>query len=450
MTETRHSIVERPHERGSALIAVLLLLLMMSALAAALSVSGQTETLITRNQQAEAQAQAAAEAGLNHATELVTTYIFEWKANGFGAAEEAIDFILFGPDQNSGTEDDGSLDEQAGISAAEAIPLGTQLSITDGIDARHEAFVMDDDATAPDEDGDLLHDVNQTLVIRATGYARDNTKVVLEALIVPLALPAVVTNGDLTISGNVAIMGTAGSVHSNGDLTISGSVEVTGTATASGDYDGTDDIVGSGGNPPFPIPGISAADYLSYADFILTSTGTMTNPAGTVQCTWSTKTPCNNWDFNSVTGAWSIGSAAPTTGTYYVQGAVNVTGSPGSSKAPVQISIIATGSINISGSPDVIPDTPELLLVTDGDLEISGGLDTGDPLTTQGQILVHEQIKLSGNPALGGQLIVEDAATVSTLVTENAVRGNVDITYNGGLGGGIFKVGGWRDIRDDD
>ena len=267
MTETRHSIVERPRERGSALIAVLLLLMMMSALAAALSMSGQTETLITRNQQAEAQAQAAAEAGLNHAAELVTTYIFEWKANGFGTAEEAIDALLAGPDQASGTvdtnADNTSLGARTGIDAGEAIPLGTRLSIAGGINAEYEAFVMDDAGAALGEEvvDDPLNDINQRLIIRATGYARDNTKVVLEALIVPLDLPAVVTNGDLTISGSVAIMGTEGSVHSNSKLTISGSVEVTGTATASGEYVGTASIAGSGGNPPFPIPGISAADY---------------------------------------------------------------------------------------------------------------------------------------------------------------------------------------------
>ncbi len=91
------------YERGSALIGVLLLLMMMSALAAALGVSGQTETLISRNQRAAAQAQAAAEAGLNHAVELATTYIFEWKANGFPDADAAIDALLLGPDLASGT-----------------------------------------------------------------------------------------------------------------------------------------------------------------------------------------------------------------------------------------------------------------------------------------------------------------------------------------------------------
>ena len=444
MTKTRNSIVELPGERGSALLGVLLLLMMVSALAAALGVSGQTETLISRNQRSAAQAQAAAEAGLNHAAELATAYIFEWKANGLPNVEAALDGLLVGPDGAPGTEDDGSLGPrvEAGIETietAEAIPLGTQLTITSGINASYEAFVMDDDATAPTtgdfvEDGNLLNDLNAALIIRATGYAQDNTKVTLEALITPIPLAAIVSDGDLGMNGSVEILGTDGSVHSNGGLTITGgAVSVAGTVTASGTYSGSP--AGSGGAPPLPMMEIHASDYLAYADFILTSDGTMTNQAGTVLCA---EAPCNDWDFDD--GDWSFGSGGsePDTGTYYVEGPVTVTGNP-----EVQITIIAEGSIDISGSPELTPDTPGLFLVTDGDLEISGNLETNAP----GQMLVHEQVSLSGNVELIGQLIVEDAATVSDLVTENTISGNVEITYNGGLNTNVFGVSGWRDIR---
>ena len=99
MTTTPSPVVTRSDERGSALIMVLLLLMMMSALAAALAVGGQTETFISRNQRSGAQAHAAAEAGLNHAVELATTYIFEWNANGFmPAPTAAVNALLVGPD----------------------------------------------------------------------------------------------------------------------------------------------------------------------------------------------------------------------------------------------------------------------------------------------------------------------------------------------------------------
>lgn len=464
MTNTRHAIVEQPDERGSALIGVLLLLMMMSALAAALGVSGQTETLISRNQRSGAQARAAAEAGLNHAVELATTYIFEWKANGAGSAEEAVDRLLWGPDLASGTvatdADNGSLGTRVeangvvSITAAEEIPLGKWLLITGGIIVErcvnstcYEASIMDDAGAALGEDSDLFNDINQTLIIRATGYGPDNSMVTLEALIGPFPLGALVTNGNLNITGSVAISGTEGNVHTNGNLTIGGSAAISGTATATGTYTGT--VSGTGGAPELPIPPVRASDYRQYADFILTSSGTMTNLAGTVLVC------CNNWSWDSAAGPgpgpagqWSIGSTAPANGTYYVQGSVRITGSPGSAMTPVLLTLIAEGSIDISGSPDIAADTPELLFVTDGDLEISGGLDALDPLTVGGQMLVHEQLKLSGNPSLAGQLIVENAPSVSTLVTANAVSGNVTITYNGGLGGGVYSVTGWQEIRE--
>ncbi len=410
MTNTHESIVEQPNERGSALILVLLVLMMMSALTAALTVNGQTETLISRNQRSGAQAQAAAEAGLNHAVELATTYIFEWNANGWTIGpEEAVDALLLGPDGASGTTgtdaDNGSLAARvgAGIETAEAIPLNTPQSMVAGGAATYEALILDDEADAPDEDGNLVNDINETLIVRATGYGPDDTMVVLEALIAPAPLGAIVTNGDLEISGSVTVDGTNSDIHSNGDLDISGGgSDIEGTVTASGTYTGSP--AGSGGAAPIPLPTISASDYLHYADFILTSSGTMTNQAGTVLCTWSGGTPCNNWDFDSGIGEWSFGSSAPATGSYYVEGSVKISGSPGSAATPMQITIIAEDSIDMSGSPDIIPGTPELLFVTDGDLEITGGLDIIDPLTTQGQILVHEQVNLAGNPTIGGQL----------------------------------------------
>ena len=218
-----------------------------------------------------------------------------------------------------------------------------------------------------------------------------------------------------------------------------------GTVTASGLYTGNP--VGTGGAPELPVPEIQASDYLAYADVILTSDGTMTNQAGTEEL--CPAAPCNNWDFAG--SVWSFGTQAPTDGTYYVEGAVEITGSPGSSEDPVLMSIIAEGSIDISGSPAVTPHTPDLLFVTDGDLKISGNIVTGDPATAEGQMLVHEQVQLSGTPSLAWQLIVENATSVDLLVTDNAiVSGNVTITYDGDLGGDTFSVRGWRDVRDAD
>ena len=465
---TNHDTPKRPHtglpsgrrdERGAALIAVLLLLMMLSGLSAALVVNGETETLISRNERAGMQAGAAAEAGLNHAVELATTFIGDWSANGFLSAEAAIDALLKGPDGLSGTvetdADNGSLGTRAGIGAAEQIALGAQLDVAAGIDAQYEAFVMDDDATAPDEPGgDPYDDENGKIIVRATGYATDDTKVVLEAMLSEIMAGAVVVNGDLDVGGSVEISGTGGSVHTNGDLVIhGGGSTVTGTITASGSYTGS--TPGTGGAAELPLPEIRASDYLSEADYILTSSGTVTLPDGTLLCDTAAGgkgkggTECYGWTFNGTNVEWSVANNdTPTDGTYYVEGSVHIAGSPGTGGPPVNLSIIAEGSIDISGNPTIIADTPDLLFVTDGDLEISGSLDaTGGG----GQMLVHEQANISGNISATGQLIVEDAAiSVDPLVTSNDISGNVTITYNGGLGTGTFTVTGWRDVRDVD
>ena len=159
---------------------MVLLLMLMSALAAALAVSGETETLISRNQRDGARAQAAAEAGLSHALELATTFIFEWKNNGFGSADAAIDSLLAGVDDDGAdTADNGGLDERTGIAAGEDIPIGgPKVAIAGAFNVSYTALVMDDDATAPaaePENANLADDLNKVLVVRATGFGPDKT-----------------------------------------------------------------------------------------------------------------------------------------------------------------------------------------------------------------------------------------------------------------------------------
>ena len=432
--------IKRQDERGMALVAVLLLLMMMSALGAALAVNGETETLIARNQIAGMQAQAAAEAGLNHGLEVATEYIFDWKTNGYASIDVAVDGVLTNADT-------GNLD---------GLVLNSPLTISDGFNAQYQIAILDDDDNGVGEDGDPLNDVNDVLVVRATGTSRDGTKVVLEALISPLSLPAIVTNGDLTLHGNASIEGGAGSVHSNGDLTLDGdSVGISGDASSSGELDCNDpcdqvDGNATEGSPEIPVPAVHASDYFAWADYVLKADGTMTTPGGAVLCTSNGKTSCNDWDWDSASGSWSLNSNNVTAGTYYVEGDASVSGSPGSTKNPAQISIIAEGSIQISGSPKLMPDSPELLFVTDEDLKITGSIDTvGEAALVQGQMLVRGQAEIAGNAALDGQLLVEDV-DVGDLVDSNSIGGSVVITYAGGLGGSVYTVTSWRDIRDAD
>ncbi|MET0215047.1 MAG: hypothetical protein ABW292_18690, partial [Vicinamibacterales bacterium] len=315
-----------------------------------------------------------------------------------------------------------------------------------------QVAILDDDDDGVGEDGDPLNDANNVLVIRATGLAQDGTKVILEALISSRDLGAIVTNGDLTLSGNASIAGSGGSVHSNGDLTIDGnSVGVEQNVSSTGELnceDPCDQVEGTatGGAAEVPVPPIHASDYLVWADYILKSDGTMTDPSGTVLCVADSKTSCNDWDWDG--SIWSLNDNNVTAGTYYVEGDVSVSGSPGSTKHPAEISIIAEGSIEIAGSPKLAPDTPELLFVTDEDLKITGTIDSvGEAALVQGQMLVRGQASILGNASLDGQLLIEDQP-VGSLVESNLVGGSVVITYAGGLGGSVFTVTSWRDVRD--
>lgn len=461
MTDTTYPIErsgKQSGERGSALVAVLLLLMMMTALAGALSVGAQTETYISRNENSGAMAQAAAEAGLNHAVEIAVTYIFEWKSNGFGSAAEAVNSLLWGPDGDPLTEEDNtSFGARMGIDAAEDIPLevtpGDRLPIANAVGVNYTAIVMDDDDTAPAagafvENGDPAVDLNQRLVIRATGYGPDGSKVILEATIGPVPMPAVVTEGDLTIDGSVEIIGPAdpddgGAVHTNSDLYITGNGgDITGAVTASGEVENSNaGITATGSQPQVDIPPVSAADYEVWATHKLLSDGTMLNVAtGLVSNCSVNPNPCNNWEWDG-SGTWSLANNDSATGTYYVEGHADI-----SSNQTMTLSVVAEGDITVSGNPELTPHTTELLFVTDMDLQLLGTLATN--LAVQGQMLVHEQLEVGGNVTLGGQIVVEDAASLSNTVTSNSIHGNVTINYSGGLGGGTYTVMGWRDVRE--
>ena len=60
---------------------------------------------------------------------------------------------------------------------------------------------------------------------------------------------------------------------------------------------------------------------------------------------------------------------------------------------------------------------------------------------------VHEQARITGEPEILGQILVENATSVDSLVTDNTVSGNVEITYNGNITSDTFGVSRWRDVR---
>ncbi len=462
----------RSAERGSALVGVLLLLLMMTALASALAVSGHTETIVARNHQSAAQARAAAEAGLNHATQVVFSWILAWKTNDYDDVAAALDDLLL--------QLDGNPDFLTGVTFGD----GADPTAIDGAaDGEYHVFLMDedddalrgedstdlatDDDASNNEDGNALTDNNRTLVLQAVGYAgrlrpgANRATARLEAIISPYKLPAVVVDGDLTISGSkgfqIAVGSNAnGGVHANGAITTNGSPNIVGspdpdkgTVTSTEACDECADIASnsgdSGGNKtPVELPSFQAEDFEDWADFVLTAAGELTNASSgaVIQNCTGGGNPCDSYGLRfSKKGEWTFRSEKAA-GIYYVHGDVSITG--GTSKAPLVATIIATGSITAGGGymrPD--PDAADILLVTDVDLELSGNFTAN---VDEGQILVGEQADISGNVSIRGQILIQDDPTTADPHT-NSISGSVTITNDASLGDSFFRVSGWREVR---
>jgi hypothetical protein len=446
---------------------VLLLLLLMAALASALAVGGHTETLVARNHQAVAQARAAAEAGLNHAAEVVIAWILAWKSKGYTDVDTALDSLLTGVAGNPAFVADVTFGDAGGPTA-----------IAGTTDAKYHVFLMDEDDAAQragaatdlggDEGGGATDDRNKTLVIQSVGYGPSNASVRLEAIISPYKLPAVASDGDLTLSGTATTIYVGadanGGVHANGDLTFSGAAAIVGlpdvtkgTATASGECDScalptvvTNPADSGEHKPMLEIPEIRASDFRNWADRILIpngSTGQITDASGTVLCTTGNSgNECQSaygWGYNKNTGEWDLATTAANDFTYYVEGPVVITG--GSVTSPLVATVIAEGSITGSGNGYIRPDTADLLFVTDVDLVLSGGFQAGASLA-EGQMLVREQIAISGTAALFGQLVIQDATSTATPHT-SSISGSVVVTNNQDVGSSMFRVAGWREVR---
>ena len=442
-----------------ALIIVLMLSTVVAALTMTLTLSGQTHVAISHNHEMAARARTAAEAGLNHGLEVTSAYLRAWQTNGFADTSAAMSRMLRGPDNVSGTTandaDNGSL-ETWGIARP---PARMTLIAADSTSYEVRVFDEDDpargltlsaaDRTRITENANTVLDGNSRIIVRAVGYAPGDTRVMLEAHLSPVALPAIVSNGSLNISGNPNVAGTHGSVHANVNLAIGGSPSIAKDATASQIFTtaGSATVGGDsgGGRPTVQVPPVKAADHKAIADFILKSDGTMTNQAGVTLCVGAACGLIYGWEPDGTTG-WKLAGTLLAPGTYFVEGTAKMSGNPGSAASPIACSIIATGSIEISGNPDLKPDAPEIMFVTDGDLKITGGLTL--PFNVEGMFLVHEQLFIAGNPDLNGQIIVENAPSVSTMVTTNEISGNPTITYNGLVGsGGVLNVTGWREMR---
>jgi hypothetical protein len=307
---------------------------------------------------------------------------------------------------------------------------------------------------------------------------------------------SLITNGDLKISGNPKFMGTCGGAHSNDDLQVTGNPAVqmadgitssTGAQAGGGLPEGME-ITGSPciGSPecfdppdqqpaakkldssdkrdgykvshesvdPYDVPKMNPADYaLEVASLGEAGKGSILHVDGTVTtgpgilcgtdglCLGGTPVAVpNGWSF--LDGVWRVTGESAADGVFYSESKVELSGNTGSVKPPWRATIISRDSINISGdirlSPYPTTSTPlqNHLLVTGNDLLISSNMRAD---YAAGAILVHQQMKISGNPQIAAFILVGDGqptwpgdpfADGSPGIALNEISGSPIITYS--------------------
>lgn len=433
---TTTSIVDTRSEKGIALVVVLLLMAVLSGLATGFAMNGRIETAMAVNEVYYAGARAAAEAGMNRAVEAIRV---DNRTN-----------LLAGLDNNpAATADNGDIGFMFTGASPYAVDAASQYTYTVRVFDDDDAALYGGVALLPaqlaamGEDGLAINDANDVLILRATGFGPTGTTVSLsrvllssESIVIPPPSlnPAILVNGDLNIGGNIKILGDAGSVHANGNLIVDGnSATVVENATASGTYTANKNFeaggTSGGGFGSINVPEIHASDFMHLADFILHDDGTATLSDGVTAC----GVLCDEWSWSG--GTWNITGSDANTGTFYVETAVDISGSPsGPGNSNVAMSIIAEGSITIGGSPKLKPENiDKYQFITDGDFKMTGNVDVDDPTQVEGQILVREQIHISGNPEFQGRIMVENAENSHSEVDVSAIPGNPTFTYNGTL-----------------
>lgn len=474
-------IVDARSEKGIALVVVLLLMAVLSGIATGFAMNGQVESAMAVNEQYYSGARAAAEAGINRATAALR---MEEDVNLLAGQDGLVDNANLAAPVNA---DNGDVDFMLTGAPPYALDANNRYSysieVFDDDDpalyggaalAAEQLAAMGENANTP------YTDVNTRLILRATGFGPMNTRVTVSRLILTTIIPipgatvnpAILVDGDVEVEGSIDLQGAYGSIHSNGNLTISGnSADIDGDATASGTYTATSNNLNVGGQSGgdyanIQVPEITASDYAAIADYRLNNDGTVSDMSTGVAlpCVAGTCAGADHWTSSDPDGplgptprTWTISGNDAPAGTFYVEGKVDISGSPdepGPGNNPLRMTLIATGSISISGSPTLAPDNtnnPEAVqFVTDGDLVIGG--NTGLSQTqVEGQIFVREQIHTQGTWDFRGRIIVQNDANVFNEVTTNSIGGTPTITYDGTLPGYVipptteftYNVAGW-------
>jgi hypothetical protein len=234
-----------------------------------------------------------------------------------------------------------------------------------------------------------------------------------------------------------------GKTHSNGDTYINGSsvqIDIAANAVGSMTISGSpaEPVEGfNAGVLPVPIPDVVPQDYKDMATYVLTSTGKILNPDGSVAGTAGSGSFSA---FNFSSGKWQVsGGATSPAGCFYVEGDFKVSGS-GSQPTRV-MTIIAEGSVETAGNVMLEPYHQGTLILAGRDVKLSGNSGAAIGASSACLVAAHEQVQISGNPKINGVVLGKNAEDLSATVSTSSkiedlsgtVGGSVELIYNGGL-----------------
>ncbi len=445
-------------QRGAALVMALLALMVLTLLGLALTSMSLTSLSAATSERDANLAFYAAEAGVAQTLGLLEAS----PAGGFDPLLQAGDGVPCSGDELAGAVAGfpgfPQADERIGSSGRAFPPaIGYRVRLCDD----HAAESTASGPGLPDTNA--ARDANGRILVRSTGTARGGASATIEAVAARLSLPGLLVDGPLRITGNVALRGAGGSVHANGDLDLSGTpcaeqffsssgVAIAGGAVQGGAGCATGSADVRSDQARIPPPAVSPQSLRSRADFIRVPEGGVVTVPG--------------WSWDSGSKRWSGGgNVGP--GTYYAEGNVDLSGSPGTGghgAGPLALTLIAEGWVDVTGNPNLTPalaGPPAYSIVAGTDLRLAGNPGT----TFQGLFYAGDQIAFSGNPTVVGQVIAANRGdlgypadaerpAVGNLVLRQdgyvSISGDVTIVYDGGSGLSGSGLVGWRECRGPD
>lgn len=426
MRPTRQTSALRRRDRGSVLLIAVILVVVAMGLAGAYLVVAGVQSKRVVGEMGRGRAQAAAEDGIDH----MRVYLLSIVDSAGADPTMSWDSVL---STNGGTPS-----------------WATDVQTPEG---GYTVRVADND----DGDGDFTIDSDDTVVLESRGHVEtggeESDSHVIRCIVHlevhdPTAAFAILTGGDLLLTGDEVVDGTLGGVHTNEDLTLQGRASVSESASASATTTVVGDATQVGGDlladrPIVAIAPVVPADYRADADYILTSDGRMLDGAtGMVLFDFSARAPGGPapayqgflWGARS---GWSTATSGWVDGMYYVEGNIRFEHG-GTDTDPWVVTLVAEGSIQMHGNPYLRPyyNSTELF-VAGADVFAVG---TGTNAEIEGEILAHEQVCLDGNITFAGRIVAESAENTPGSLNGRAtnpllsiIGGNVHVTYDGNM-----------------